>query len=176
MRAWTPGGRFTSDFEHNQISEGIDSDLKAPVGTVAEWWTFDLEASNIDPIYDTGNNYSDGAGGKIWKGPFTVPVVRAVITQGSTKTSQVGFYNSDTLHLTLNAHDITALDPMVMLHPDNQDRNRIVWQGQVYRPFSTQQRGIISEKYSLLVLDCIQVMPEEMVNDPQFLGYSDHAL
>jgi len=176
MRAWTPGGRFTSDFEHNQISSGIDADLKAPVGSVAEWWTFDLASSTIDPIYDTGDDYAVTGAGKIWKGPFKIPVVRAVIQQGSTKTSQQGFYNSDMLHLTLNANDITVIDPIVMLNPDNQDRNRIVWQGQVYRPYSTQQRGIISEKYSLLVLDCIQVMPEEMVNDPQFLGYSDNAL
>lgn len=176
-RACSPGGRFTSDFETSSISSGIDADLKKPVGSSVLWYIFDEVATNVDPIYDVGDNFPDfGVEGRIWKGPFTVPVIKAVISQGSTKISQAGFYNSDTLHLTLNSKDIEAIAPGTMMNPDDHNRNRIVWKNEVYRPYNVQQRGIISEGFVLLTVECSQVMPEEMVNDPQFLSFSDNPL
>ena len=166
MKAYTPGGRFDADFEQKEIFTGIDSDLKNPVGTHALWYIWDPADTTKDPIYDTG------AAGRIWKGPFTVPVVRAIWQQGKVDTSAVGYYNSVNLHLTFNLKDITAVDPNVVGNPDLQNRGRIVWKNQVYRPSYIQERGIILEKYTLLVVDCIQVMPEEMVNDPQFQTYA----
>jgi hypothetical protein len=105
-----------------------------------------------------------------------VPIIKAVISQGNTKLSQAGFYNADTLKLTLNANDIEKLIPGVMDDPDDQNRSRVVWKNQVFRPFNVQQRGIISEDFVLLTVDCTQVMPEEMVNDPQFLSFSNNPL
>lgn len=176
-RASTPGGRFTSDFEQKSIFEGIDADLKNPVGTSALWYIYDEVNTAVDPIYDVGDNVANLAThGRIWHGPYTIPIIRAVISQGSSKISQAGFYNADTLHLTLNSKDIEAIAPGVMLNPDDQNRSRVVWKNEVYRPFNVQQRGIISEDYTLLVVECQQVMPEEMVNDPQFLDFSDNPL
>ena len=101
-RACSPGGRFTSDLETQEINKAIDVDLKRPVGTNALWYLYNEAATVVDPIYDTGDNYPLYTDGKRWDGPFNVPIVRALITQGQTKTSQQGFYNSDLLHLTIN--------------------------------------------------------------------------
>jgi len=176
-RACSPGGRFTSDFEAQSIFTGIDMDLKNPVGTSALWYIYDEVNSALDPIYDVGNNVAELAtDGKVWHGPFKIPLIKAVISQGSTKISQAGFYNADTLHLTINSKDIESIAPGVMTNPDDQNRSRVVWKNQVYRPFNVQQRGIISEGFTLLVVECQQVMPEEMVNDPQFYDFSDNPL
>lgn len=176
-RACSPGGRFTSDFEHKSIFDGIDADLKNPVGTSALWYIYDEANTHVDPIYDVGDNIPEyGLTGRVWHGPYTLPIIKAVISQGSSKISQAGFYNADTLHLTINSRDIEAIAPGVMTNPDDQNRSRVVWKNQVYRPFNVQQRGIISEGYTLLVVECQQVMPEEMVNDPQFLDFSDNPL
>lgn len=176
-RACSPGGRFTSDFEAKAISSAINMDLKEPVGSSVLWYIYDDVNSTIDPIYDVGDNISSlGNTGKIWHGPYTVPVVRAVINQGNSKVSQAGFYNADTLHLTLNSKDIESIAPGTMMNPDDQNRSRVVWKNEVYRPFNVQQRGIISEGFILLSVDCQQVMPEEMVNDPQFLSFTDNPL
>ena len=174
-RASNPGGRFTSDFERTSIVQGIDVDLKNPVGTHALWYLFDDVNTQVDPIYDVGDGVPT-PGGRIWKGPFTIPIVRAVVSQGNTKVSESGFYNSDTLHLTINSKDIEAIAPGTMMNPDDHNRSRIVWKNEVYRPYNVQQRGIISEGFVLLVVDCQQVMPDEMVNDPQFLDFSDNPL
>lgn len=172
-RAETPGGRFTSAFERGSISNGIDADLKNPVGSSVLWYLYDAVNSAVDPIYDTGDNFTSGSGGKVWTGPFHIPTVRTVIKQGDSKTSAVGFYNADTLHITLNSKDIEAIAPGTMYNPDFQDRSRVVWKGEVFRPISSQQTGIINEDFILLSIDCLQVMPEELVNDPQFAQYAN---
>jgi len=175
-RAYTPGGRFSSDFERNSISNGITDDLTNPVGTTAWWYIFDFDDSTVDPIYDVGDSYLTGSGGKVWFGPYVIPIIRAVIQQGDSKTSQQGFYNADYLHLTINALDIEKIAPGTMANPDNRDRDRVIWKGQVFRPYKSQQSGIISENFVLLTVDLVQVMPEEMVNDPQFTQYVDTPL
>jgi hypothetical protein len=176
MRANAPGGRFDSDFETNSILDGVNSDLRNPVGTKAEWWFYDVSTTNIDPIYDVGDGYGVSGGGRRWDGPYQMPVIRAVITEGQAKSSQLGFYKADELHLTLNIEDLRALYPSLessIQYLGTQDKDRVIWKGEVYRPYLTQQRGIISERYTLLAIDLIQVMPEEMVNDPQFLQYAN---
>jgi len=170
-RACSPGGRFSTDFETQAISSAITMDLRNPVGTIAQWWLFNSTLTSVDPIYDTGDSLPTFTGGKIWDGPYMVPVVRAVITQGQAKTSQMGFYNSDFLHLTMNAADMEKLVPGIMNSPDDTGRHRVVWKGEVWRPYQAQQKGVVAEGFTLLALDCIQVMPEELVNDPQFSGY-----
>jgi hypothetical protein len=152
-------------------------DLKKPVGSSVLWYIYDEVNSHIDPVYDVGDNIPElGNLGKVWSGPFKIPVIKAIVSQGNTKSSQAGFYNADTLHLTLNSKDIEAISPGTMLNPDIHNRSRVVWKNEVYRPFNVQQRGIISEGFVLLTVECQQVMPEEMVNDPQFLAFSDNPL
>ena len=172
MRAYTPGGRFDADFETTDILVGVDTDLKNPVGSSALWYIYDPTTTALDPIYDVGQNITSTLGGKRWTGPFTIPVVRAVIKQGEAKTSAVGYYNADMLHLTFNIEDVQRVAPNVVANPDLQNRGRIIWKNQVYRPYAVQQRGIVSERFTILSVDCIQVMPEEMVNDPQFQTYA----
>jgi hypothetical protein len=169
MRSYTPGGRFSADFETDLVQDGYDKDLKNPVGTIADWYIFDPENSTKDPIYDTGGQDY----GRSWRGPYKLPIIRAVITQGQVPQSDRGFYNTDTLHLTINARDIENIDPNVINNIDLENRGRIVWKHQVYRPYYVQQRGIIAERFTLVVIDCMQVSPEEMVNDWQFLTAID---
>jgi hypothetical protein len=173
MRAHKPGGRFDADFETTAILKGVDTDLKHPVGTNADWWVFDVDNTALDPIYDVGQDITSSVGGKVWTGPFSVPVVRAVIKQGEAKTSAVGFYNSDTLHLTFNIEDVQKFAPNIIIRPDINNRDRVVWRGQVYRPYAIQERGIVADRFTILSVECIQLMPEEMVNDPQFQAYAN---
>lgn len=172
-RACSPGGRFNTDFETQAINSAITMDLRNPVGTTATWYTFNSSLTSVDPIYDVGDSLPTYTGGKIWDGPYSLPIVRAIIKQGQAKTSQLGFYNSDMLHLTVNSVDIEKLVPNIMTNPDDLGRHRTVWKGEVWRPYQAQQLGVVAEKFTLLAIDCIQVMPEEMVNDPQFLQYAN---
>jgi hypothetical protein len=175
MRAHTPGGRFDSDFESDSISTGITEDLTNPAGTSAEWWKFNSALTQSDPIYDV-----EPVGfGRVWDGPSIIPIVRATITEGTSYLVDRGFYNSDTLHLTLNIDDLYAVDPELftdrgILKPtlDLVDKYRVVWKSQVYRPIKTQQAGLVANRHTLIVMDLLQLMPDELVNDAQFLKYA----
>jgi hypothetical protein len=176
MRAYTPGGRFDSDFESDSISDGITADLTNPAGTQAEWWKFDMNASTKDPVYDVEVL---GAGGRVWTGPFNIKIIRSSITEGGNPMNARGFYNADTLHLTTNIDDLYDVSPELFydrskIKPDldSANRYRVVWKGQVYRPIKTQPAGLVAERHTLVVVDLIQVAPDELVNDAQFLAYA----
>lgn len=168
MKAFTPGGRFDADFETNEILSGINADLQKPVGTKAMWWVYDPVNTVVDDVYDVG----DISGGRRWEGPYEIPVIRAIIKQGMVFQNQQGYYNMDTLHLTLHAEDIDRIHTGVVRNPDLQNRGRVVWLNEVFRPTGVQQRGIVADRFTLVTVELVQVMPEEMVNDPQFQAYA----
>lgn len=169
MRGYIQGGRFDSDYEVDSISAGINQDLQRPVGTTAEWYVFDPDNTRVDSVYDVGS--SDGAGRR-WRGPYELPVIRAVIKQGNVPTSDKGYYNADTLHLTINAEDIEKVSPGVVGHPDLQNRGRLIWLGEVFRPLKVQQTGVVADRFILVSVECIQVTSDELINDPQFYKYA----
>ena len=175
MRAYTPGGRFTTDFELNAIGDGITADSTNPAGTKAEWWAFNSAASTKDPIYDV----EPVGGGRVWTGPVMLNIIRATISQGNGSVNERGFYNTDTLHITLNIDDLKAASPdlfnergVVKASIDLANKYRLVWKDQVYRPIRTQQHGQVAERHTIISLDLQQVMPDELVNDSQFLAYA----
>jgi hypothetical protein len=175
MRAYTPGGRFTTDFELNAIADGITADSTNPVGTTAEWWTYNSASSVKDPIYDV----EPVGSGRVWTGPAVLKVVKAIINQGSSAVNERGFYNTDSLRLVLNIDDLRAASPtlfngrgVIKSNIDLSNKNRVVWKNQVYRPIKTQQQGQIAERHTIISVDLIQLMPDELVNDAQFLTYA----
>ena len=169
-RAYTPGGRFSTDFEHSEIHDAITKDLTNPVGTNVLWYEFDSASTVVDPIYDVG---SSAGVGRRWFPPVNVDVIRAVIKHGTVEHSHEGFYNADAVHLTIDKKELSRALPDLFNNPDPLNRDRIVWQGQVYRPLLSQVRGIVLEKFTVVSLDCRQIMPEELVNDSQFLQYAN---
>jgi hypothetical protein len=168
-RPYTPGGRFSSEWETNEIHDAITKDLVNPVGSHVAWHVFDAAASVVDAIYDVG---ASSGTGRMWKTAVTVPTIRAVLRQGTTNLVQQGFYNADNLHLTIDKEVLASLIPGILDDPDPLNRDRIVWKGQVYRPLMNQLRGIVLERFAILTFECQQVMPEEMVNDSQFQNYA----
>ena len=175
MRAYTPGGRFDSDFESDAIAAGVTADLTNPAGTTAEWWRLDAANSLKDPIYDV----EPVGTGRVWIGPKTLSVVRASLTQGSSMLNERGFYNVDTLHLTLNVDDVQVVAPEIFANiglittaVDLLDKYRVVYKGQVFRATKAQPAGLVANRYTLVVVDLFQLAPDELVNDAQFLAYA----
>lgn len=175
MRAYTPGGRFDTDFESDQISDGITEDLANPAGTSAEWWKFDPTSSVKHPVYDV----EPLGAGRVWIGPSNLRIVRASITEGSNPINDRGFYNVDSLHLTVNIDDLYRVRPELFYEKghispsiDNANRDRVVWKGEVFRPVKTQPAGLVANRHTLAVIELIQLSPDELVNDAQFLQYA----
>lgn len=161
-------GRFDSAFEMNDIHTGISSDLTSFVGNTALWYVY-ISTPHVDPIYGVGS--SDGFG-RTWSAPLLIPVTRNLLTRSSGQDEGLGFYPVDSLHLTINSSDIVPKIPDIVSSPDAHIKDRVLYDGQIYRPINVQPRGVIGSRYALVVVDFIQESKEEMVNDPQFQSFN----
>jgi hypothetical protein len=169
MRGYTQEGRFDASFEQKNLEDGIATELRTPIGSSVQWWLYDPVNSSVDPVYDTGSiSY-----GLKWTGPNHLPVIRAIITEGKVTQSERGFYKVNDLHLTVLGQDLLKIDSGVLNNPDIENRARVVWHGQVFRPYYVQQRGIIGDTFSLVSVDLMQLSPEELINESQFASYAN---
>lgn len=176
-RAGGPGGRFDHRFEADSIEAGIIDELQEPFGSVVNWYVYNPAQSTIDAIYDTAQ--SDDDGGKVWTGPYYVPVVSANLKQGhAPQVEHEGYYNVDNLLLIAA---ITAVKRAGILdiaqNPSAHLADRILWRGEVWKPSDIQPRGLVGpSRYTVIAITCNQISPEEMDNDVTFQKYADTGL
>jgi hypothetical protein len=183
MRGEYPEGRFNINHERQSIIGGTTRDVVRMVGYKIEWWLYRQDLTVVDDIYDVGHS----SGGRIWDGPHHINVINATLTQGVTMQNEMGLYNTDVLDITINMDVIdgsslsggeTLPVPELRYLPSNPDaylRDRIVFKNQVFRPQQILPKGIITNDYTLFGLQCVQVNPEELVNDPQFSAYASYS-
>lgn len=183
MRGENRQGRFTVPHERDSFISGTTKELVNTVGNVIDWWFYDPVTSEVDPIYDVGAN----EGGRRWVGPIKVPVINTTISQGVTIQSDRGFYNTDVLSITINIDLIEdhrntfgkSADtyPNLTMMEDNPDkylRDRIVFRNEVWTPTRIMPLGLVTDKFTVLHVECNQVNAEELINDPQFEHYANY--
>lgn len=180
MRGNKVQGRFKIDFETISMDEGIVDELRDPVGTEVDWWTWNPEelADNyetwIDPIYDVSGD-EEGMGRR-WDEAFKMPVIMAQQIRSTNVMNERGFYVTDTLRLVIAVDDINRLLPDIVANPTSHIKDRIVYKGLVFVPTRVLPRGHYKDRYSVVTIDCNQVNSEELVNDPQFQDYSKQEI
>lgn len=185
MRGERREGRFSVIHERQDITGAITTEMVRTIGTTIDWWFYDPVNTVVDPIYDVGSYNSNG--GRRWVGPIAVPVVNTSTFQGTTPSNdERGFYNVDTLRITINVDVIregnnllganSSTIPQLSLleiNPDHYLLDRIVFRHQVYQPVKINPLGFITDRFTVISIDCTQVNPEELVNDPQFQSYAN---
>jgi hypothetical protein len=180
MRGARVQGRFNVDYEKLSMYEGIAEDLGGTVGVEVDWWRWqdyylqDNYTTIVDDVYDVGSSLSGG--GRRWVLPFKFPVVMAQFVRGTNVMNQRGFYVTDTLRLVINAGDAERLLPSLLTNSNNHIKDRIVYRGEVFVPTRVLPRGSFGYNWAVVTIDCNQMNPEELVNDPQFLKYATPAL
>lgn len=168
MRAANPGGRFTIQYEIDSIRSGISADLRRPVGQTVQWYVYDPEATQVDPVYDVGAAPS----GRRWKSPRPIPAVSAVIMQGQTVQSDRGFYQTDIARFVFNIVEISRALPDISSTPDPHIRDRIVYRGNVFTPTHFDLRGLLTDRLTIVTVDANQLNPEELLHDTDFAAYA----
>ena len=177
MRGSKLPGRFGMDYEAKSMYEGIAEDLGGQVGVEVDWFRWQeyyLDENYdtiVDEIYDVSNS-SGPSTGRRWMLPFNMPVVMAQVIRSSNIMNQRGFYTSDNLRLVMNVGDVERLIPQMLTTPNLHIKDRILYKGQVYVPSRVLPRGSFGYRYAVVTIDCNQVNPEELVNDPQFKQYA----
>lgn len=168
--------RFGMDYESKSMYEGIAEDLTGVVGTEVSWfrWREYYVDDNFDTVVDSVYDVSSSVvgEGKRWMLPFKMPVVMAQFIRGTNIMNQRGFYVADTLRLVLNVGDVQRLEPSLITDPNNHIKDRILYRGEVFVPTRVLPRGSFDNRWAVVTIDCNQVNPDELVNDPQFQQYA----
>lgn len=167
MRGKNTVGRFSIPFELAAVSEGLAEDVQNPLDQWLDWWRYSDEDTRIDPVYDVG----DYDGGRVWSGPIRLRVVRHSIEQGRLGMVERGFYTQDNMTFWVNESEFTTKLPNVAYVPDPFLRDRVTWRGKVFTPALVNPRAHIYNTAVVVAIQCDQVNPEELVNDPQFNWY-----
>jgi hypothetical protein len=157
--------------------EGIAEDLGATVGVDVDWFRWQdyyLEENTttvMDDIYDVSSSVVGE--GRRWMLPFKMPAVMAQLIRSTNTMNERGYYVTDTLRLVINAGDAQRLLPgLVGNDPNIHIKDRVVYRGQVFVPTRVLPRGHFGYKWTVITIDCNEVNPEELVNDPQFQSYA----
>lgn len=160
-------GRFTSDFEVNEIHAGLRGHQQA-FGDDVEYYRFLRESSAMHDIYDEGT----GAG-RVYNGPINAPALRVVRLEGSVANVDTGLYWNDEVHATFG-FDILEKIGLTEMQVEHHDylRDRLVYDDKVFRVTNVQILGQLQKRDIVVSIDATQVKPDELVNDPQFKRWS----
>jgi len=169
--------RFNMDYESKSIYEGIAEDVGGTVGVDIDWFRWQEYYLNenftdiVDDIYEVSS--SEPGKGRRWMLPFKMPVLMAQLLRSTNIMNQRGFYVTDTLRLVLSAGDAQRLLPsLVGDNPSQHVKDRILYRGQIFSPTRVLPRGHFGYRWAVVTVDCNEVNPEELVNDPQFQRYA----
>ena len=170
-----PGGRFdVTWYEQKSIFDGIDSELRAPVGHHALWVKYAPTSTEVDRIYDVADHREIG---RQWEfPPIRIPAFGAFIYQGPSMHNDRGFYNTDVLRLSVAMNLVEELFPDLVWDPDSHIKDRVLYRGKVFIPTRTYLRGLLRDAHTVFTIDANQVNPEEYVNDPQLTEWAERTL
>ena len=168
--------RFGMDYEALSMYEGMAEELGGTVGVEVDWFRWqdyyleDNYTDVVDEIYDVSSSVVGK--GRRWMLPFKMRVLMAQFVRGTNVMNQRGFYVSDTLRLVMNVGDVQKLLPGLLTDSNTHIKDRVLYRGEVFVPTRVLPRGHFGYRWSVVTVDCNQVNPEELVNDPQFQRYA----
>lgn len=168
--------RFDMDYEALSMYEGMAEELGGTVGVDVDWFRWQdyyLQENYediVDPIYDVSS--SEPGKGRRWMLPFKFPVIMAQFIRGTNIMNERGFYVTDTLRLVMSVGDAQRLLPTLITNPNQHIKDRVLYRGQVFVPTRVLPRGSFGYRWAVVTVDCNQMNPEELVNDPQFQRYA----
>lgn len=160
-------GRFHADFETNEIQDALEGHHRQ-VGDTVSWYRFDRDDSEMNDIYDEG----DGVG-KVYNGPYTVPILHVTREEGLNQDTDIGFYYNDDVHMTASFAQLVAVGFTKMdIEHQTYLKDRVVYDGRVFRVTRIEVLGQIQRRDIVVGIDLTQVKPDELVNDQQFARYA----
>jgi hypothetical protein len=161
---------FNTDFEITESWHALRGHQSSQLLDSVEYWRFDRSVSGSDDVYDEG---TIGAG-RLFRPPLNLPAIHVTHDEGGRVTSDSGFYWNDNIYATFS---YAQFDRAGLYKPDDHHewylKDRIVYDGLVFKVVDIHILGQIDERDVVVSLEGTQVKPDEMVNDPQFAEYAN---
>lgn len=167
---WKTHGRFNANYETTDIMATLRG-RQSEIGERVDYYRF----SHADPYGD--DLYDEGTGqGKIFVGPYLIPALHVIHDQGPAQDTPQGLYSVDNLSVTAS---FDALRKMGFSDQDIDHQkyltDRIVYDNSVFRVTSISVLGQIQNRDIIVGLECVQMKPDELVNDAQFARWSQKS-
>lgn len=163
-------GRFDTRYEVNQIELATKGYQGSEISDSVEYFRYDQVDSVSNDIFDEGF----GVGLKFHPS-VNIPALHVTHNEGVQEhgEDESGFYFGDTLYVT-TTYDIFTRTGMLQtdVHHERYLKDRILYDGIIFRVESIQILGQISERDVIVSMEGSQVKPDEMANDPQFAQYA----
>lgn len=167
---WKVRGRFNVDYETTDIMSVLRG-RQEEIGERVDYYRFAYADTSGDDLYDEGTGL-----GKIFNGPFRVPALHVIDSQGPADDTNQGLYAVNNLHVTCS---FDALRRMGFTDQDIDNEqyltDRIVYDTKVFRVESVAVLGQIQSRDIIVGIECVQLMPDELVNDAQFTTWTQAA-
>jgi hypothetical protein len=167
---WKTHGRFNANYETTDIMATLRG-RQTEIGERVEYYRFSHTDPSGDDLYDEGTGQ-----GKIFVGPYRIPALHVVHNQGPAHDTTQGLYTVDNLSVTAS---FDALRKMGFTDQDIDHQkyltDRIVYDDSVFRVTSISVLGQIQNRDIIVGLECVQMKPDELVNDAQFSRWSQKS-
>jgi hypothetical protein len=167
---WKTHGRFNANYETTDIM-GVLRGRQVEIGEKVQYYRFSHADSAGDDLYDEGTGV-----GKVFHGPYRIPALHVVHNQGPAQDTTQGLYTVDNVHITCS---FDSLRKMGFADQDIDHEvyltDRVVYDDSVFRVTSISVLGQIQDRDIIVSLECVQLKPDELVNDTQFARWSQRA-
>lgn len=160
-------GRFSVDFETNEITQGLRAQQDVS-GDYVAYYAFDPAGSTVNDVYDEGTG-----GGRSYHGPIDLPVYHVTHLEGGQNVNENGLYYRDSLHITVlfDTFQKVGLTDTDIEH-QHYIRDRVVYDDKVFRVTKMEVLGQIQQRDVVISVDAEQVRSDELVDDVQFARWS----
>jgi hypothetical protein len=160
-------GRWTADVETDQIYFAMRG-WRDVSGDWIDYYKYNSASTVMGDIYDE----AEGPG-RVYYPPIRIPVLHVTLIPGENQNTDMGFYYNDTLSVICAFDQFTAsgLD-YADVEQGNYLKDRIYYNQKVFRVLSMNPRGKIQERPTMVAIDCTQLKPDELVDDSQFVPWS----
>lgn len=161
-------GRFSADYETNDISESLQG-WASEFGDHVLYYRFWGEESRVHDIWDEAV-----AGGRVWHPPDEIEVLHVTHVEGGNEDREQGQYYNDSIYLTASFDQLRRLGMTEMdLQHQAYLRDRIVYDFRVFRVTRIQVMGQIQKRDVVVSIEGTQVKPDEMLNDRGFEQFAN---
>jgi hypothetical protein len=137
-------------------------------GDVIRYYRLNLAASQMDTVYDE----AVGAGRQYFA-PISVPAQHVIHIPGQNEYGEYGMYYNDTLTAFVS---FQAFIGVGMTYADIETGNylddRVLYDRKIFRVVQIVNKGQIQQRDIIVTVNCQQMKPDELVDDPEFARWS----
>jgi hypothetical protein len=164
---WKRSGRFNANYETTEMMASLRG-RQHETGEMVQYYRY----SHTDPAGE--DLYDEATGqGKTFIGPYRIPALHVIHSQGAAQDTPQGLYTVDNISLTC------SFDSLRKMGFTDQDIDhgkylvdRLVYDSSVFRVTSIAALGQIQNRDVIVSIECVQMKPDELVNDVQFAHWS----